>query len=264
MFNFNYKEIDFAHKLNGHTLPSDDFKKHMHDFYELIFFVHGDVDYMIESKSKKLVSNDIILIPAGLLHYGVANVDVEYERYVLKFPLRLINDTLAKEIQDFTCFSGNYPALKELFIKLDNIYNNYSDEHKYILMVNTLSEILINMQNKSKVSDELIGVYHNPVVSKVIAYINENIKKNITLTDICNDLNFSRAHISNEFSRVMKIPVMTYIRYKKIIAAHQKILEGNVKINEVAYEYGFEEYSTFYRNYIKIIGKSPYSNTKKN
>lgn len=264
MFNFNYKEIDFAHKLNGHTLPSDDFKKHMHDFYELIFFVHGDVDYMIESKSKKLVSNDIILIPAGLLHYGVANVDVEYERYVLKFPLRLINDTLAKEIQDFTCFSGNYPALKELFIKLDNIYNNYSDEHKYILMVNTLSEILINMQNKSKLSDELIGVYHNPVVSKVIAYINENIKKNITLTDICNDLNFSRAHISNEFSRVMKIPVMTYIRYKKIIAAHQKILEGNVKINEVAYEYGFEEYSTFYRNYIKIIGKPPYSNSKKN
>lgn len=264
MFNFNYKEIDFAHKLNGHTLPSDDFKKHMHDFYELIFFVHGDVDYMIESKSKKLVSNDIILIPAGLLHYGVANVDVEYERYVLKFPLRLINDTLAKEIQDFTCFSGNYPALKELFTKLDNIYNNYSDEHKYILMVNTLSEILINMQNKSKLSDELIGVYHNPVVSKVIAYINENIKKNITLTDICNDLNFSRTHISNEFSRVMKIPVMTYIRYKKIIAAHQKILEGNVKINEVAYEYGFEEYSTFYRNYIKIIGKPPYSNTKKN
>ena len=264
MFNFNYKEIDFAHKLNGHTLPSDDFKKHMHDFYELIFFVHGDVDYMIESKSKKLVSNDIILIPAGLLHYGVANVDVEYERYVLKFPLRLINDTLAKEIQDFTCFSGNYPALKELFTKLDNIYNNYSDEHKYILMVNTLSEILINMQNKSKVSDELIGVYHNPVVSKVIAYINENIKKNITLTDICNDLNFSRAHISNEFSHVMKIPVMTYIRYKKIIAAHQKILEGNVKINEVAYEYGFEEYSTFYRNYIKIIGKPPYSNSKKN
>lgn len=264
MFNFNYKEIDFAHKLNGHTLPSDDFKKHMHDFYELIFFVHGDVDYMIESKSKKLVSNDIILIPAGLLHYGVANIEVEYERYVLKFPLRLINDTLAKEIQDFTCFSGNYPALKELFIKLDNIYNNYSDEHKYILMVNTLSEILINMQNKSKVSDELIGVYHNPVVSKVIAYINENIKKNITLTDICNDLNFSRAHISNEFSRVMKIPVMTYIRYKKIIAAHQKILEGNVKISEVAYEYGFEEYSTFYRNYIKIIGKPPYSNSKKN
>lgn len=264
MFNFDYKEIDFAHKLNGHTLPSDDFKKHMHDFYELIFFVHGDVDYMIESKSKKLVTNDIILIPAGLLHYGVANVDVEYERYVLKFPLRLINDTLAKEIQEFTCFSGNYPALKELFIKLDNIYNNYSNEHKYILMVNTLSEILINMQNKSKVSDELIGVYHNPVVSKVIAYINENIKKNITLTDICNDLNFSRAHISNEFSRVMKIPVMTYIRYKKIIAAHQKILEGNVKINEVAYEYGFEEYSTFYRNYIKIIGKPPYSNAKKN
>ena len=39
MFKFDYKEIDFAHKLNGHTLPSDDFKKHMHDFYELIFLL---------------------------------------------------------------------------------------------------------------------------------------------------------------------------------------------------------------------------------
>ena len=94
--------------------------------------------------------------------------------------------------------------------------------------------------------------------------IKEYIDGRKIFTDICNDLNFSRAHISNEFSRVMKIPVMTYIRYKKIIAAHQKILEGNVKINEVAYEYGFEEYSTFYRNYIKIIGKPPYSNSKKN
>lgn len=108
MFNFQYRDIDFAHKLNGHTLPSDDFKKHMHDFYELIFFVRGEVDYTIESKTKKLVPNDIILIPAGSLHYGVADQHHEYERYVLKFPITIIPESLAKELHEFSGFSGNY------------------------------------------------------------------------------------------------------------------------------------------------------------
>ena len=112
------------------------------------------------------------------------------------------------------------------------------------------------MQNNNQKEDE--GIQHNHVVAQVINYINDNIKKNITLNDICDALHFSRAHISNEFSKVMRVTVMTYIRYKKIIAAHQKILQGNVKVNEVAYEYGFQESSTFYRNYVKIIGKPPY------
>ena len=257
MFNFEYRDIDFAHKLNGHTLPSDDFKKHMHDFYELIFFVRGEVEYMIESKAKKLIPNDIILIPAGALHYGIAAPNCEYERYVLKFPITIIPETLAKQMSEFSHFSGNYPFLDQHFKELDTIVENYNQEHAYILLVNQLSRILIDMQNNNQKEDE--GIQHNRVVAQVINYINDNIKKNITLNDICEALHFSRAHISNEFSKVMRVTVMTYIRYKKIIAAHQKIIQGNVKINEVAYEYGFQEYSTFYRNYVKIIGKPPYS-----
>lgn len=256
MFNFQYRDIDFAHKLNGHTLPSDDFKKHMHDFYELIFFVRGEVDYMIESKAKKLVPNDIILIPAGSLHYGVANQNHEYERYVLKFPINIIPESLAKELHELSGFSGNYSFLDRYFKELDTIVDNYKKEHAYILLINQLIRILIDMQNNNQKEDE--GIQHNRVVAQVINYINDNIKKNITLNDICDALHFSRAHISNEFSKVMRVTVMTYIRYKKIIAAHQKILQGNVKVNEVAYEYGFQEYSTFYRNYVKIIGKPPY------
>ena len=54
----------------------------------------------------------------------------------------------------------------------------------------------------------------------------------------------------------MKIPVMQYVRYKKIIAAHQMILAG-AKKSVVAELLDFNDYSTFYRSYVKIIGHAP-------
>lgn len=256
MFDFKYLEIDFSHKLNGHTLPSNDFKKHMHDFYELIFFVKGDLNYVLESETKKMMPNDIVLIPAGSFHYGEVNPSSEYERYVLKFPINIIPDCIVNNMDNLLGFSGNYSHLEQLFLELDRIVDKYNQDYAYTLLKNQLMKILIDMQSDRQKKIEV--VQYNYVVAQIINYVNENIKKNISLNDICNALHFSRAYISSEFSKVMHTSIMTYIRYKKIIAAHQRIIQGNVKISDVAYEYGFQEYSTFYRNYTKIIGRPPF------
>jgi hypothetical protein len=48
---------------------------------------------------------------------------------------------------------------------------------------------------------------------------------------------------------------MQYVRSKKIIIAHQLIL-GGMKKSEVAEKLSFENYSTFYRCYKKMIDSS--------
>ena len=45
------------------------------------------------------------------------------------------------------------------------------------------------------------------------------------------------------------------IKTKKIIAAHQYILQGMNK-TKVAEMFGFDEYSTFYRAYLKIMNNN--------
>lgn len=63
---------------------------------------------------------------------------------------------------------------------------------------------------------------------------------------------YSKSYINIEFKRQMKIPIMKYIRLKKILAAHKMIASGTKK-SVAAEMFGFENYSTFYRAYKSLI-----------
>lgn len=76
------------------------------------------------------------------------------------------------------------------------------------------------------------------------------------------EFNYSCSHICNEFKKYVKIPIMKYIKTKKLIAARDEIIAGRKK-NEVAEEYSFENYSTFYRLYMKTFKSSPSGRSRK-
>ena len=92
--------------------------------------------------------------------------------------------------------------------------------------------------------------------NREVKHIDENIREPITLDSLAENFNFSKSYISNEFRKAMKIPIMQYVRAKKIIAAHRLILNGEKK-RVVAEMFSFDDYSTFYRSYVKVMGFSP-------
>lgn len=59
MFSFVSGGIDFAHKLDAASLPTESYYKHVHAFNEIIFFVEGDVDYTVESETRHLFPGGI-------------------------------------------------------------------------------------------------------------------------------------------------------------------------------------------------------------
>ena len=257
MFGFAYKNIDFAHKLDVHSLPLSDFTKHMHNHYELLYFVRGNLDYAIESETKRLTPGEIILIPPGVLHFGKVDPQAAYERYVLKFTASVLPDYIKSRIETQPVFLGNVKGAAPMFAELDGLYESYNDDERYILMTAKLMHILIHLCKADSEEYER-QISRNDIIGEVITYINEHIKEPLTMADICNDLHFSKSYLSSEFSKEMKTPMMTYIKYKKIFAAHKQISEGKGQLSAIASEYGFTEYSTFYRNYKKIIGHPPY------
>ncbi|MCD8294964.1 MAG: AraC family transcriptional regulator [Clostridia bacterium] len=263
MFNFVYKQMDFAHKLDSTALPTDDFKKHMHDHYELLMLVDGVIDYTVESETRRLQHGEILIVKPGDLHFGTVDLSTPYERYVLKFSADMLPDWLLKKLNTCPTF-GNRLSVNsyKVFEEFDDIYGDSTDEdtdERYMLMYGLLIKILVDIYkyNDRRTSDHLSS--KNVFIDKITGYINDNITKTITLEEICHELHYSKSYISSEFSKELKTPIMTYIKYKKIIAAHKEIMEGCEKTAEIAEKYGFKEYSTFYRNYIRIIGHPPLS-----
>lgn len=257
MFNFIYKNIDFAHKLDKASNPTEDYSKHMHCFYEIIYFINGDVEYTVESETRRLSEGDLIMVPFGKYHFATVNTSQPYERYVLKFPVSVLPPFLKYELDKKGSFFGKAKKFELAFKQLDTYFSMYNPDELYVLFSCEIIKLLIMLCHESTNTTNQV----NAIIKQLIDYIDENIREPISLESLSNDFNFSKSYISNEFKKNMRIPIMQYIRAKKIFSAHEMILSGAKKAYVSEY-FGFEDYSTFYRSYVKIMGSTPNSTEK--
>jgi len=253
MFQFVHQEIDFSHKLDYASSPKDEYSKHMHSFYELLFFVRGDVDYHVESETRHLKGGDIILMNPGKYHFANANHNVSYERYVLKFPTRYVPESLADRLKNAYPFFSSNRYVESIVKGLDGLYDLFNDGDMYLMSRSKIVEILVYLANVRQGSPEF---KNDDIISTIIDYIQGHLQEGLTLESIANDLHYSELYLSNQFKKTMRCSLMKYIRSKKIILAQALIKEGKKAI-DVAEELGFNDYSTFYRTYVKITGVSP-------
>ena len=260
MFRYVYNDLDIAHKYDRVPKPSLEYVKHYHDFYELYYFIKGKAFFTVEEEKQVMSFGDILLIQPGVHHFITFLERAPYERYVLKFQDELVPDFLKDFFINRSAFYSSVPCIDQLFKKLDSLYRDFNPMELEILFSNVISEILIRLSHteykqKVVVSDE------DERITKIIQYVNENIRKNITIEELCYKFHYSQSHLYKEFQTYMRTPIMKYIRSKKIIAANQLIRRGH-KPTKVAEEFGFLEYSTFYRSFIDVMGYPP-SKTKK-
>lgn len=254
MFNFKAFDIDYSHKLDFATSPQDEYYKHMHTFFEILFFCKGSVNYTVESESRKLEPGDIVLIQPGKYHFATVNKNQRYERFVLKIPEGLIPSYLTAKLGNLKSFFSKMSALNDCFENIENIYNNENleDEDRKTLMVSETLKILIYLTH-----EELENTRDNDEITrKVIDYIDKNICSGISLSSLANEIGYSKSYLSSVFKKKMKCSLMQFIKSKKCFYAY-KLIQYGEKPLDVAYKLGYNEYSTFFRTFKAQFGFSP-------
>jgi len=216
MFLYNYMDLEIAHKIDKKPVMQPDYTKHYHDFYEIYFFVRGNVLYTVEEEKKIFEKCDLVFIQPGQHHF-VTFLDYTsiYERYVIKFQEHhLLPEFIEKNLSKRSAFFGINEKYTACFEKLDNLYNNYNTLELQLLFSNVITELLIEL-NRSKANEKTIKIDNK--VNMIIKFINENLRQPLTVQDLCEKFHFSQSHLYREFYTHMKIPLMKYIRSKKIL-----------------------------------------------
>lgn len=93
-------------------------------------------------------------------------------------------------------------------------------------------------------------------IERCIEYIEDNIKKNLTAEDIAAEAGYSLYHFSRVFSLCKDMPVMEYVRSRKLSLAAVELFSGR-RIIDIALDYGFETQSGFAKAFRKTFGYSP-------
>jgi AraC-like DNA-binding protein/GNAT superfamily N-acetyltransferase len=102
------------------------------------------------------------------------------------------------------------------------------------------------------------------VYNKIVQYIDEHIKDEITITNIAEMTGYSANHIYKIFKVYSPYPIMDYIRRKKLYSAASEMYTGR-NLYDIALDYGYETPAGFYKAFKTIFGCSPseYKNNKK-
>ena len=248
----------------------DEIPLHYHEFYEILFLIDGNLDYIIGDEIYHLQKGDLLFIPPGVFHNPIIhNFDIPYERYVAWISVFAMNKIF--ELDEYADISKN-ESVNKLFLfrtkeytritleeKFRELFNSYKEKkfcyksEGYSIIIQILT--LYNRELHSRGRNIITGST-DVLISSILHYINENISQDLTLDKISSVFFISKYTISHKFKDFMKISYYQYVIQKRLSIGKQYLLEG-MPANTVYKMCGFSDYACFYRAFKKEYGFPP-------
>lgn len=245
---------------------------HQHDFYEVYFFISGNVEYSVEGKSYSLKQGDLLLINPLELHQPRIGPDQRaYERIVLWINKNYLSLLQSNNTSLTRCFDNtnpkhtnllrlSAPQQKYVSLKLSELISestasNYgSDLASQAVLIRLLVEI--NRLTLISQADESISKNVSPLITDILEYINEHYCEKISLATLADEFFVSKYYLSHAFSDVVGTSVNRYITLKRLIHAKQMLSSG-IKPTTAALHCGFNDYAGFYRAFTAEYAMTP-------
>ena len=263
----NTSTFEIFHYLDPSTRHME---AHYHDFYEVFFFIGGDVNYWIDGSLYHLLPGDILLINPTELHKPVPVATVErYERIVLWINKDYLSDIEGGILTG--CFKRerqNYNKVlrlpeekrERLFSLAHELCEEYSGQSfaGEVSAYSLLLQILVRINRLSHANTPVDSKeYSTPtMISEILSYINEHYAEKLTLDTIAKHFFVSKYYLSHEFKDAVNTSLYRYIVMKRLNAAYDLLNKGHAA-NEVCTLCGFGNYSVFFRAFKAEFGISP-------
>ncbi len=95
------------------------------------------------------------------------------------------------------------------------------------------------------------------IIQKAKWYIGENVRKKLMLQDVADAACVSPGYLSSLFKKVCDQSLVDYINQCKIEKAKELMDDGKERINEIAFELGFENIYYFSKVFKRVTGMPP-------
>lgn len=95
------------------------------------------------------------------------------------------------------------------------------------------------------------------IIQDSVDYIEENLKKELTVDGIAKLTGFSSYHYYRLFNSYVGMPVMQYVRRRRLLHGAIELASNGSRIIDIAMDYGFNTHSGFTKAFTKEYGCSP-------
>ena len=259
---FENESLVYNHYTKTEQTVGDHFP-HYHDVTELIFIKSGDVNYSVGGREYPLQKHMLVISRPNENHFIDVQSDREYERYDILFDHSILPFDLYGRIPrglNVINFDAN-KSVVAIFDKMDVYSKKLSGEDLYRMLINLVSEVLMNVIIETEETENARERQKSPLVSRAIAYMEENLLSLRDVDEVCRELYVSKSHLHHLFIEQMGVSPKKYVMEKRLELARRELTLG-AKATEIYASCGFADYSSFFRAYKKHFGHSPVQTPK--
>ncbi len=250
-------------------------KPHTHDYFQIYYVLRGKLLHYVEKDYSSLSIGDMFIIPPGVKHYIDPEEGAAF--YVFSFMPdyfgeQNVSNKLAlnflKSLQ-INAQKGIRPKIvvpdDELFT-VENIFERAIKEFSnkpfgYSETIRAYALLLVSLVARhyfESVGAEISNHFETSreYVLYCVKYIEENFTENISLEDITHRFAMSKSCFCKLFAEITGHSFNNYLNMCRVKKSTEYIKEG-YKITAIYGLCGYNDFSTFYRNFKKIMGISP-------
>ena len=256
-------------------------KSHYHNYYQLCFVEEGEIAHVQGGNSLILKKGDAFIIPPNFAH-SIKFLNESSRIYSLSFDENLFCGSVSQSnaYQFLTSIrtqnsigqqtatmkiSLNEPKSAELKRLLDCLICEQENVSPLELsaatvivtaIVYVIAQSYYQQQKNAKQLESF--VHHGNVLLRCVRYIDLNYTKDISIDLVAKEFALSRASFCKEFPQFTGTSFKKYVSQKRITRAQSLIRNCPQKtLAAISEEVGYTEFTTFYRNFLRITGVSP-------
>lgn len=247
------------------SYTSDYVSQHSHTFYEVIYCVQGELEYLLGIRRYQVQSGDIIIAPPGVIHCPILPKDmiIPYKRYVIwistSFTQILQNrDANIFDFQDAIVLrtaKTKWEYLNRFFIRAVRESEARAPGWQ-ICLGGIASQLVVHL---TRAAHELQTAPRNPkgdMLEIILDYVQSRLSEKISIQETARVFHMSASTLTHLFQREMGISFYRCVTQRRL-AESKKLIELGNTMEEISLAVGFQEYSAFYRAFKAEYGISP-------
>ncbi len=257
-----FEGFEIVHRLD--VQPENSCLMHTHDVLEIYYFISGNCTYLIEGTAYPLQPHDILFKRPLEAHKLIVNSpDVPYERIGITLPITAFQ-SVDPDNTLFAPMMARPLGSDNRFTSADFGHNHCADLMQYLskhgaeLDTPTLTSMVLFICSEASRVLRTRGTTkrQSDAATRLIDYINQHLFTDISLEKVSHALFLSQSQINRILKSNTGSSLRQYVTIKRLLTARDRIRSG-ATANEACYECGYNDYSAFYRAYVKQFGHAP-------
>ena len=250
-------------------------KPHTHEFFQIYFISRGSLEHYVENESAHLNQGDMFIIPPGIAHYVYPEpgtvfysfsfmedflpdrhagnkIGINFLRFLQTDKSRHVKPKISMDTEEILYVENIMAHMLKEFDEKPLGYTDTIQAYAQLLVTTLAREYFAKA--KHNISDHFEN--HKQFVLYCIEYIENNFSDKISLDEISRKSAMSKSNFCTLFARLTGHSFNSYLNLCRIKNATEYIKKG-YKITAIYGLCGYNDFSTFNRNFNKIMGMSP-------